>query len=167
MRLGSIDADESDISTSFSMPVFMLEDASVSIKNVKEIGKEQKETKTRDLVLGILTIVFAVIPFAGAAVQALGGAARIATAALIIGEAGNAAISIAEIVNDPLSAPFAILGMLVGAAGLRGGKIGTREAFREAATARTKLGPEQLALFSKEFVRKDGLVQKIVKSCPR
>lgn len=79
MRMGVLDADEADVLTAFSMPLLMMQDASNSIKEIKEIGKEQKETKTRELVLGILSIVFAVIPFAGQAASALGGAARLAT----------------------------------------------------------------------------------------
>ncbi|ETS85222.1 hypothetical protein PFICI_03247 [Pestalotiopsis fici W106-1] len=142
------------------MPIFMMQ----SIKDIKEIGEEMKETHTRELVLNILTIVFAVIPFAGQAVTALGGAARIASAALIIGEAGNAAISIVDIVKNPDSAPFAILGMLIGAAGLKGGKP-PRGAFKDAADARRALSANDMKAFSDEFCRKDGLVQNVIKSC--
>ncbi|KAM0323764.1 hypothetical protein ACHAQA_008701 [Verticillium albo-atrum] len=164
MQMNVLEADEDDVINAFTMPLFMLQDASKSIAELKKIGKEHKETKTRDLILMILTIVFAVIPFAGAAVSSLGGAARIATGALIIGEAGNAAISIYEVIEDPTSAPFAILGMLVGAAGMRSGKP-PREAFREAGKARQALTPDLMKAFSDEFRRKDGLVQNIVKSC--
>ncbi|KAI8235446.1 Killer toxin subunits alpha/beta [Colletotrichum sp. SAR 10_96] len=164
MRMDVLDADEADVLTAFSMPLLMMQDASNSIKEIKDIGKEQKETKTRELVLGILSIVFAVIPFAGQAASALGGAARLASMALIIGEAGNAAISIVDIVKDPNSAPFAILGMLVGAAGMRGGKP-PREAFAEAGKARRALTPKMMESFSPEFRRKDGLVQNVVKTC--
>ncbi|KAF5664957.1 killer toxin alpha beta [Fusarium heterosporum] len=165
MRLGISDAKPADIVTSFSMPIFMMQDASESIKEIKEIGEEMKKTHTRNLVLDILTIVFAVIPFAGQAAQAIGGAARIATAALIIGEAGNAALSIVEIVENPESAPFAILGMLIGAAGLRGGKVTARDAFEQAADARRALSADAMKAFSPEFREKDKLVQSIVKSC--
>jgi len=165
MRLGRNEADAADIVTSFSMPIFMMQDASESIKEIKKIGENMKKTHTRDLILNILTIVFAVIPFAGMAASALGGAARIATAALIIGEAGNAAISIVEIVDNPQSAPFAILGMLVGAAGLKGGKVTPRSAFKQSADARRSLSLTDMKAFSPIYIKKDGFVQTIVKSC--
>lgn len=165
MRLGHSDSDPADIVTSFSMPIFMMQDASESIKEIKKIGEDMKKTHTRNLVLNILTIVFAVIPFAGLAATALGGAARIATAALIVGEAGNAAISIVDIIDNPESAPFAVLGMLIGAAGLRGGKVSARSAFKQAADARRALGSGEMKAFSAEFRQKDGWVQAIVKSC--
>ncbi|KAM6509638.1 hypothetical protein FALCPG4_017287 [Fusarium falciforme] len=157
----SLDASGDDAATAFSMPVFMLEDAIESIKTVKEIGEKQKETKTKELVMNILTIVFAVIPFVGQAASALGGAAVIARAALIVGEAGNAALSIVEIVDDPLSAPFAILGMLIGAGGIK--TKGPRKAFNDAAEARRALDAGKLKLFSPAFRRKDEAVQNLLK----
>ncbi|POR38364.1 Chitinase [Tolypocladium paradoxum] len=165
MRWGTIDADPSDIGTAFSMPLFMLQDASKSIAEIKDIGEEHQKTKTRDLVLMILSIVFSVIPFATVATQALGGAARIAAAGLIIGEAGNTAISIAEIIENPASAPFLIVGMLVGAGGIR--VRGARVAFKDAANARRAIGVNDLKFFSPEFRRKDKLVQTILKNCVR
>ncbi|CAG1998794.1 unnamed protein product [Fusarium graminearum] len=164
MQLGISDADPADVVTSFSMPIFMMQDASKSISEIKKIGIEMKKTHTRELVLNILSIVFAVIPFAGLATSALGVASRLATVALIVGEAGNAAISIVEIVDNPASAPFAILGMLIGASGIRGG-MAPRSAFRKAADARRALTSNEMKAFSVEFRDKDKLVQSIIKSC--
>lgn len=165
MRMGILDADSADVVTAFSMPTFMLQDAYKSIKEIKEIGKEHKEAKTRNLVLTILSIVFAVIPFAGLAAQAVGIATRLATAALIVGEAGNVALTIAEVLDNPTSAPFAILGLLIGAGGIQA--RGPRKAFGDAANVRRALDASALKSFSDEFIRKDSLVQKIVKSCVR
>ncbi|KAF5700609.1 killer toxin subunits alpha beta [Fusarium globosum] len=154
-------ASSEDAVTAFSIPVFMLEDAIESIKKVKEIGEKQKEIKTRELVLSILSIVFAVIPFAGSAASALGGAAMIARAALIIGEAGSAALSIVDIVEDLASAPFAILGMLIGSKDVK--VKGPRKAFKDAADARRALKGNKLEAFSPEFRRKDEILQGLLK----
>ncbi|KAM0306917.1 hypothetical protein ACHAPM_001495 [Fusarium culmorum] len=104
MQLDVSDADPADVVTSFSIPIFMMQDASKSISEIKKIGIEMKKTHTRELVLNILRIVFAVIPFVGLATFALGVASRLATVALIVGEAGNASISIVEIVDNPATA---------------------------------------------------------------
>ncbi|SCO80967.1 uncharacterized protein FRV6_05180 [Fusarium oxysporum] len=160
-ELAELLSESEDAVTAFSMPVFMLEDAIESIKKVEEIGEKQKKTKTRELILSILSIVFAVIPFAGSAASALGGAAMIARAALIIGEAGSAALSIVDIVEDPASAPFAILGMLIGSKGVK--VKGPRKAFKDAADARRALKDNKLEAFSPEFRRKDKIVQSLLK----
>lgn len=164
MSLVALDADDDDVATSFSMPVFMLQDAAVQIREVKKIGAEEKKNKTKDLILGILSIVFAIIPFVGEAALAFGGVSAIARTALIIGEAGNAAISIVDIVNSPTSAPFAILGIIGSAAGIRAAG-GSRRAFANAAGARRALSDDKLKLFSERFRHNDQLVQTILKKC--
>ncbi|RDW93972.1 uncharacterized protein DSM5745_01294 [Aspergillus mulundensis] len=162
MRTFSLDADYGDVATSFSMPVFMMQDATEQMKTIKKIGAEVEAAEKKQLIMGILTIVFMVIPFAGEATAAIGGAAAIARMALVVGEAGNAALTIADIVEDPSSAPFAIAGLLLGA-----GAAGrpTRRVFREAADARRALSAEKLSMFSDAFRHKDTIVQNIVKRC--
>ncbi|KAK6858345.1 hypothetical protein PG995_006044 [Apiospora arundinis] len=164
MRADLLDADDGDTATSFSLPILMLNDATESIKKVLEIGKEHKEAHMRDLVLMIVNIVFAVIPFAGAAVSALGGAARIAQVAAIVSELGTGAAGIAEIVDDPKSAPLVILGMITGAVGLKGGKP-PRKVFKDAADVRRALGDALPDAFSAKVRRRDTIVQRAVKAC--
>lgn len=148
LRMDQLDADQADAAIAYSMPILMLKDATTSIQEILKIGKEHKATHTRDLVLEILNIIFAAIPFTGAVTSGLGGAARIAQVAAIVDELGSDALALAivDIVDDPLSAPFAILSMIIGAAGLRGGK------------------PPRKA-FSAEMRRRDAIVQKVVKAC--
>lgn len=99
--------------------------------------------------MGILTFVFMVIPFLDeASVAVFGGVNVISKSAFIIDAAGNAAISSAEIAKDPKSAPFAILGLLVGAGGIVA--KGLRKASQEAAEARTALSADNIKLFGAE-----------------
>ncbi|EZF93825.1 hypothetical protein H113_05483 [Trichophyton rubrum MR1459] len=163
LNMGILDADITDVITSLSMPVFMLQDASKSIEEIKKIGKEHHDTKKKELILNILSIVFSIIPFVGFAGQAAGIATRFATAALIIGEIGNAALSVVDIVDNPAAAPFAILGLLIGVEGVQ--VKGAREAFKKAANVRRALKADGLKSFSQEFVRKDSLVQGLLKKC--
>lgn len=86
----------------------MLQDAAEQIEKIKRIGKEVKEAKKKELILNIISIVLVAIPFVGEATAALGGAVAIARAALVIGEVGNVALSVYEIVDNPESVPFTI-----------------------------------------------------------
>ncbi|KAK1146884.1 hypothetical protein N8T08_002210 [Aspergillus melleus] len=162
MRTFTLDADYGDVATSFSMPVFMLQDATEQMKVVRRIGAKVEAAEKKKLIMGILTIVFMIIPFAGEAAAAIGGATAIARMALVVGEAGNAALSIADIIDDPASAPFAIAGLLLGA-----GAAGrpTRRVFRLAADARRGMSAEKFMAFSTAFRHKDSIVQNIVKRC--
>ncbi len=86
------------------------------MKDVKDIGEKAREDAKRDLIFKILTIIFLVVPFVGEALGPLVGSVASGRALrMLIGEAGNAALTVAEIVAYPTSAPFAILGLLAGA----------------------------------------------------
>ncbi|EFR05110.1 killer toxin alpha/beta [Nannizzia gypsea CBS 118893] len=165
LNIGLLDADVTDVITALSMPIFMLQDASKSIEEIKKIGKEHHDTKKKQLILNVLSIVFSIIPFVGLAGQAVGIATKFAAAALIIGEIGNVALTIVDIIDNPEAAPFAILGLLIGAEGVR--VKGARQAFKDAADVRRALTANSLKSFSEEFVRKDSLLQGMLKKCVR
>jgi chitinase len=137
MQTGFGDADFTDVVLSHIIPVFMPQEASKLINEIEDIGQEQKESKTRDLVFMVLSIVFSVVLFAGQSASALGSAAAIARAALLIGEAGNAAPLPAEVAHDPDSAPWLMLGVLLGA--VPGAGARPCGSFRSAADLRCKL----------------------------
>ncbi|KAF2742160.1 hypothetical protein M011DRAFT_490818 [Sporormia fimetaria CBS 119925] len=86
---GTEEAEPEDIILSLSTPTFMLQEATESIKEIKDIGQEQKEQKTWDLVMMVLAIVFTVIPFAGQAASLMDAATAIGRVALIVGETGQ------------------------------------------------------------------------------
>ncbi|KAJ6784672.1 hypothetical protein PWT90_00415 [Aphanocladium album] len=163
---GKTDVSEIDPVTAYAMPVLQLQQSIDSMRDIKDIGEKAKEEKKKQLIMTILTVVFMVLPFVGEALGPIVGAASsIARIALIISEAGNAAISIKDIVDDPTSAPFAMLGFIVGAAGAGAGgsRLTKVETLGDAAAVRGALKAEDLAKFPARFRELDSQVQKIVK----
>ncbi|GKT74274.1 alpha-glucanase [Colletotrichum tofieldiae] len=157
--------DSSDMVTAAAMPVFMLEGVIDSMNQIKKIGAEQRALDKKRLILEILSIVLLVLPIAGELVStAFGGAAVVARMALLIGEVGNAALAIESIVDDPVSAPFAIMALLVGPYGGASERT-SAQGFKEAAAARRALSSDKLALFGDRFVEQDARIQKIVNAC--
>ncbi|KAI1049182.1 hypothetical protein LB506_004755 [Fusarium annulatum] len=120
----------------------------------RPIGEKQKGTRTHEPVFSILSITFTVTPFAESAASALGVAAMISRAALIIGEAGSSTLSIVDIVKFRGPALFSILVMKV---------EGARNTFKDAADARWALKGNKLEAFSPEFRSKDEIVQSLLK----
>ncbi|KJK65771.1 hypothetical protein P875_00022155 [Aspergillus parasiticus SU-1] len=165
---GPNDTSATDAVVAYSMPGLQLAEAINSMKDIKDIGEKAKEQAKKDLIFKILTIVFMVIPFVGEALGPLiGSAASVARIALLIGEAGNGALTVAEIIEDPSSAPFAVLGLIAGVGG-GSGKLSKAEALAEASKARSLLKGSDLAKFPQRFRDQDTLVQKVVKSlCAR
>ncbi|KGO43768.1 Peptidoglycan-binding Lysin subgroup [Penicillium expansum] len=169
MRIGAMDASDEDVATALSMPVFMIADTTEQMKNITKIGKEQEKADDEakvSFILDIVSIVLMIIPFAGEAVDAIGGVANVARAAYVVGEAGNAALSVYDIVKNPSSAPFAILGLVMGADASVVGKA-SKTTFTKAAAFRNALTEDTLSSFSKEFRANDAIVQDIVKACKR
>lgn len=164
MMEGMVD-DTTDIVQGLATPVFMLEGALESMKQIKQIGKEQQERDKKQLILEILSIVLLVIPFAGEAVSAaFGGVAMVARISMLIGEAGSLALTVESVISDPLSAPWAILSMLIPPLGGSGARS-TAEAYKDAAAARRGIPASKLALFGERFVAQDAKIQKIVARC--
>lgn len=162
---GPNDTSPTDAIVAYSMPIFQLSSAVKSMSQIKEIGEKAKEEAKKNLILEILTIVFMVIPFVGEELGPLvGSATTIARIGLLIGEAGNAGLTIAEIIEDPSSAPFAIMGLIAGSGLGGGGKLSREDALVEASKARSALKSSDLAKFPKDFRDQDALVQKVVKS---
>ncbi|WYZ38473.1 hypothetical protein EsH8_III_000387 [Colletotrichum jinshuiense] len=157
--------DTGDMVTAVAMPVFMLEGVIDSMKQIKKIGAEQREREKKALILEILSIVLFVLPFAGEIIgAAFGGAAMVARVAVLIGEVGNAALTIESIINDPVSAPFAVLALLIGPYGGSSERTSS-QAIAEAAAVRRALSVEKVAQFGKDFVAVDAKIQKIVNAC--
>ncbi|EEP79268.1 conserved hypothetical protein [Uncinocarpus reesii 1704] len=165
---GPNDTSPTDAVVAYSMPILQLTEAISSMKDIKEIGEKAKEQAKKDLIFKILTVIFMVIPFVGSALGPLiGSTAAIARIALLIGEGGSVALTVAEIIQVPASAPFAILGLIAGVGGGTS-KLTKAEAMVEASKARSLLKSSDLAKFPKRFRERDALVQKVVKSlCAR
>ena len=165
-REAGASGSDNDPVVAVSMPVFQLSTSVDNMKQIKAIGTKIRDEERKNLILMILSIVLMVIPFVGEELGPLvGSVTQVARIATIIGEAGNAAVTVADIIEDPLSAPFAILGLL-GGIGAPGSKVTETEAFGKAAAARKAMSASKLAKFSQAFKDKDALVQKLVKTCP-
>jgi chitinase len=88
----------------------------------------------------------------------------VARFAFIAGEVGNAAMSVADIIKEPTSAPFAVMGLLAGAAAGKGAK-GIEQTFKDAAIARRALG--DAGKMGSRFKEIDDKIAKVMAKCTR
>ena len=161
-------SSELEAIVAYSMPVFQLKEAIDSMTEIKDIGAKAEAEQRRNLILKILNIVFMAIPFVGEALgPMIGSVTAMARIAVLVSEVGNTAITIADIVEDPTSAPFAIPSLIAGVGGGKG-KLSKKDALGDASKARGLLKEADLAKFPKLFRDKDSLIQRIAqKSCSR
>jgi chitinase len=124
-----------DLMDVLSVPVYMLTDAVAAMKAVKAMGTDIEKAKKKDLIMNILTGIMFLIPFLGGALGAAGRTGvQLARMFFAIELGGSAALGVYEMLEDPDSAPVAIVGMLLGAVGLR-----TPRRYGEMAAGRRKL----------------------------
>lgn len=98
-----------DLLQVISLPVLIIVQGVNSMAQVKAIGEDEAREKKKNLILEILGILFAFIPFVDVLLPEVEGLEAIIA---IVDVAGNAALTIQDIVAHPLSAPMDILGLL-------------------------------------------------------
>jgi chitinase len=161
ISLGQWMGSSADVVQSLSVPVFMVQNAVEGMEDAKELGEEaEKETAKNQLIL-ILSLVFMIVPFLGDVAAIAAGLVQVARLIAIAGIAGNAALGIQDIVENPEMAPLAILGMLTG------GRLKLPKEFKDAAAFRRAMTGNNIASLGESFAKQDGMIQKIVKTCDR
>ncbi len=156
------DGDELDAVRALSTPVFMLAQAVDSMAQIKEIGGKIEGEKKKSLILMIVSLCLLIVPMVGEIGFDLAGLANLARFAFIAGEAGNAAMSLVDIIGNPEAAPFAIMGMVMGAAG-RGLKV--EKALKDAGAARKLMSQSDVDGMGAVFKRKSAMVSTVIDKC--
>jgi chitinase len=128
---------------------------------VKDIGADIQAEKKKETILLIVSLVLMIVPFVAEVGLDVAGLTALARFAVVAGEVGNAATAIAEVIDNPESAPFAVMSILAAGAAGKGGK--TEATFADAAKAR-KLLPDVGAM-GKTFKEIDDKVQSVMSKC--
>ncbi|PYI01146.1 exo-1,3-beta-D-glucanase [Aspergillus sclerotiicarbonarius CBS 121057] len=157
VNLGSWTGAVQDLLDTFSMPVFMIQQSIASMAEVKKIGQKQAKEDKIKLVLEILGIAFAFIPFLDdltPELEVLDGAFE------TLATAGNVALGIQGIIADPTSAPMDLLGMVAG------GGLKDDDDFATAAKAARSVSEDDLESIGKDFkAEKDSFDDNVEPSC--
>jgi hypothetical protein len=161
MMFGFWDGDYEDAVEALSLPVFMLAQAVESMEQVKQLGKDEKETEETELIMAILTAILMVVPFAGEFVGEIADLAWLVEAAVVVDIIGNTALGVYDIVKNKDNPGMAVLNMLLGAVGGRG-KSRSGENYSNAASKRRELGVEDVGKFGAVFKRNDDGLRKVI-----
>ncbi|KAF2223869.1 hypothetical protein BDZ85DRAFT_296027 [Elsinoe ampelina] len=141
-EIGLLNVDPADVVDGAEIPVFMVEEAIKGMEQVVETAEDIEEEKRKQMILGFITALLFFIPVAGHAAS-LAGLTALATVLKVITATGSAAYTTYEVVNEPESAIFAILGALTGIRGSQG--------FKNAASARRNMSTREIDALSGAF----------------
>ncbi|KFY09864.1 hypothetical protein V492_05320 [Pseudogymnoascus sp. VKM F-4246] len=148
-----------DVLEVLSIPVFMISQALQAMGSVKSIGEKEKKDKKIALILEILGIVFAFIPFLDEigirpAIRIADGAFKIAAAT------GNVALAIQGIIVEPLSTPMQILSALTL------GRAKTSSDYAGLAAAKRAISSDDLSSIGATFKSSEDKMEKTIRhSC--
>ena len=149
LRLDAYYGDGYELVDSISVPVLMIADAVDSMSQVEVIADKIDAAKKKAMILAFLSAILFFIPIAGEVAGSVAGLADLASVLAVLGAAGDLAMGVYTIVDDPnnpllgildiVLAPLALTSLtkISGAANLRrgmsdddivklGGKIGAR-----------------------------------------
>jgi chitinase len=175
MRLGIFHEDPVTAMQVYSIPAFLLTQAVESMELAKGIGETVTKDETVDLVMKVLTAVFSVVPFLRSIGAGLAGLTSLAKVIAYGGFVGSAGLSVAEAVDNPMMAPLAITGILLGAipggrgaaqGASQGGKLTSRD-WGDLAKLRGAMSADVVKGLGKSFSKNDVTLQRIGKMCAR
>lgn len=152
--------DAADVVDSSALPVYMVQNAVAAMQQVIDVAKQIEEEERKNLILTFITAVLFLLPIVGDALGALADFAILGRLLTMIGTIGNAAMGVYDVVENPSSAPLAIIGILLGGVFSRSSK-----AFEDAAKIRRGMTADQIAKLGGEVSAGLTKVGKVVKLC--
>ena len=99
------------------MPVFMVENAITNMKNVSDIGENVIEEKRKNLIFTIIMAVLMILPGVSEVLEGIADLAFIARMISMVGDVGNVALAVYDVVENPSSAPPGHDGLAFGRVG--------------------------------------------------
>jgi chitinase len=164
LSLGQWQGSAADVVTSLSIPVFMVQNGIEGMDDAKELGEKVKKEEAKNQLILILSLVFMIIPFLGEVAAVAAGLTQVARLIAIAGIAGDTALGIQYIVENPGMAPLAVQGMLTA------GRLKAPKEFKEAASFRRAMSTDNIAAMGANFAKQDAMIQrlrKVARSNPR
>lgn len=113
LRAGVYAGNANDLIDSISIPILMIEQSTENMQNVEETADKIDEEKKKAIILGVISAILFIVPAVGEVIGSVAEAADVAAIITTLGVAGNTAMDVYAIVDDPQSAPLAIFSLVM------------------------------------------------------
>lgn len=142
----------------------MAQQAVASMENAKSVGETEKEEEQKALILTILSVVLAVVPFVGEVGTASAGLITIGRAITLAGLASNVVLDTYALVENHDSPVMSIFGLPMGVGGVAAME---REAasYAKMGKMRRDLDPKEIAKLGDSVHEQALSIQSMVRSC--
>lgn len=118
-QIGQFEESEGDVVDASVITILSVQAAAEAMQAVSEEGEHAIEQKRKETIIAFVSAFLLVIPGLGEAAGVALNVARLARLAAVVDVAGNTALGIYEIVDNPDSGPSEVIGLIFGALGAR------------------------------------------------
>jgi chitinase len=118
-QIGQFEESEGDVVDASVITVLSVQAAANAMETVSEEGEDAIEEKKKRTIVAFVTAFLLLVPGVGEAAGAALAVARLGRLAAVVDVAGNSALGIYSIVDDPDNAPGEVVGLIFGALGAR------------------------------------------------
>jgi chitinase len=154
--------DPMELVDSISMPVLMIAEAVDSMEQVESIADKIDEEKRKALILAFIGAILFFVPIAGEVLGSVAELADIASIISILGVAGNTALDVYTIVDDPQNAPLAIFSLI-----LEPLALADLAKISKAANIRRGMSDDDIAKLGTKVSERMGTIKKITGTCKK
>ncbi|PLB51186.1 glycoside hydrolase [Aspergillus steynii IBT 23096] len=148
--------ETSDVTTASELPVFMTEFAVKSMKKVADAADEIDRDHQKEAIIGFLMAFLMLVPALGEAAGSF-GLTTVGRVLVMTGAAGDAALGMYGVVEDPKSAVISLFIALLGVKGEAG--------FEKAAGIRREMSSKESAALGSFFQEKSKTLQSVQRRC--
>lgn len=156
--------DPTDAVDGSAVPVFMIQQAVQSMRDIYEAGKEIQQKEMENLIIICITAFLFILPGLGEAMAAVSGIAMIGRIAAMVAEAGGLATGAYDLATNDGNSALAIFSFLLGFVGLRGALKGK---WSDAAAVRRGMSAKEIEgmgdIVKNGLRRVEGLTNKVCK----
>jgi hypothetical protein len=163
IMLGTWQGPNNDVVQAVSMPAFLVAQAIDSMQIAKNMGEAQKKEDQTNLIMLVLGIVFAFLPFVGEALEFADGLAMLTRALMLVADAGNVGLGIADVIQHPGDAPVIILSTLLGL----GGANRNPDKFATMAAEKAAMADADMQKVGPVFKARNDKLQSVLKGCAK
>ncbi|KAL2813996.1 hypothetical protein BJX63DRAFT_431632 [Aspergillus granulosus] len=153
--------DTEDLVDAVSMPVMMVSDAVENMLSIVEVAEEIEEAKAMGILFAFLSAIFFFVPVVGEVISGVTSLVNVGRIISLLGTAGNIALDVYTVLEDPENAPLAIFGLILTPLALMDiAKVS------QAAKVRRGMPDADVAKLGERLSARLALVSKLKNRCP-
>jgi len=160
LQLGAYYGDEMELVDSVSIPVLMIVNAVDDMSQVDEVADKIDEEKKKALILAFIGAILFFVPIAGEVLGSVAELADIASILAIVSAAGDVAMGVYQVVDDPKNPLLGIMSIVLAPLAL-----GDLLKIGKAANIRRGMSEDDVVKLGGKIASRMGTVKKVVGTC--